>query len=82
MNSKMPQVYIHYFGNESVNFLLEAKGILKISSSSSGSTIGSAGFRQYTQKVLVQIFLITTLRLILAHRHFLEQSLNALTNTI
>jgi hypothetical protein len=29
MSSKMPQVYIHYLGNESVNSLLEAKGILK-----------------------------------------------------
>lgn len=29
MNSKMPQLYIHYFGNESVNSLLEAKGFTK-----------------------------------------------------
>ena len=29
MSSKMPQVYIHYFGNESAKSILEAKGILK-----------------------------------------------------
>ena len=29
MSSKMPQIYIHYFGNESVNSLLEAKGVIK-----------------------------------------------------
>jgi hypothetical protein len=29
VTSKMPQVYIHYFGNESSNSLLEAYGILK-----------------------------------------------------
>ena len=29
MSSKMPQVYIHYYGNESVNSLLEIKGIIK-----------------------------------------------------
>ena len=29
MSSKMPQVYLHYLGNESVNSLLEAKGIIK-----------------------------------------------------
>ena len=28
MSSKMPQVYIHYLGNESVNSLLEIKGII------------------------------------------------------
>ncbi len=29
INSKMPQTYIHYFGNESSDSLLQAKGILK-----------------------------------------------------
>jgi hypothetical protein len=29
LSSKMPQVYIHYFGNESANSILQAKGILK-----------------------------------------------------
>ena len=29
INSKMPQTYIHYFGNESSDSLLEARGILK-----------------------------------------------------
>jgi integrase len=29
MTSKMPQVYIHYFGTESSNSLLEARGIVK-----------------------------------------------------
>lgn len=29
MSSKMPQVYLHYFGNESVNSLLEARGIIR-----------------------------------------------------
>lgn len=29
ISSKMPQVYIHYFGNESSNSLLEAYGIIK-----------------------------------------------------
>jgi integrase len=29
MTSKMPQVYIHYFGNESSRSLLEARGIVK-----------------------------------------------------
>ena len=29
MTSKMPQVYIHYFGNESSKSLLEARGIIK-----------------------------------------------------
>jgi hypothetical protein len=29
MTSKMPQVYIHYFGTESPRSLLEAKGIVK-----------------------------------------------------
>jgi integrase len=29
MSSKMPQVYIHYFGNESSNSILQAAGILK-----------------------------------------------------
>ncbi len=28
LSSKMPQTYIHYFGNESVNSLLEAKGVI------------------------------------------------------
>lgn len=28
MSSKMPQVYLHYLGNESVNSLLEVKGII------------------------------------------------------
>jgi integrase len=28
MSSKMPQIYLHYLGNESVNSLLEIKGIL------------------------------------------------------
>jgi hypothetical protein len=28
MNSKMPQVYLHYFGNESSESLLEAYGIV------------------------------------------------------
>ena len=30
MSSKMPQVYIHYFGNESSKSLLEAKGLIRI----------------------------------------------------
>ncbi len=29
MSSKMPQVYIHYFGNESAKSLLEIKGIIR-----------------------------------------------------
>jgi integrase len=29
MTSKMPQVYIHYFGNESSKSLLEARGVMK-----------------------------------------------------
>jgi integrase len=29
MSSKMPQIYIHYFGNESSNSILQAMGILK-----------------------------------------------------
>ena len=29
MSSKMPQVYIHYFGNESTKSLLQAKGIVR-----------------------------------------------------
>lgn len=29
ISSKMPQVYIHYFGTESSNLLLEAYGIVK-----------------------------------------------------
>ena len=29
MSSKMPQTYIHYFGNESSKSLLEIKGIIK-----------------------------------------------------
>jgi hypothetical protein len=29
MTSKMPQVYIHYFGNESSKSLLEARGVIK-----------------------------------------------------
>jgi hypothetical protein len=29
MTSKMPQVYIHYFGTESSNSILEAYGIVK-----------------------------------------------------
>jgi len=29
MSSKMPQVYIHYFGNESSKSLLELKGVIK-----------------------------------------------------
>jgi hypothetical protein len=29
MNSKMPSVYLHYFGTESSNSLLEAYGIVK-----------------------------------------------------
>ena len=29
MSSKMPQLYIHYFGNESSKSLLEASGIIK-----------------------------------------------------
>ena len=28
MSSKMPQIYLHYLGNESVNSLLEIKGIV------------------------------------------------------
>ncbi len=30
LSSKMPQIYIHYFGNESANSILQAKGILKL----------------------------------------------------
>lgn len=29
MSSKMPQVYLHYFGNESVNSILEVKGMVQ-----------------------------------------------------
>ena len=29
MNSKMPSVYLHYFGNESCNSILESYGIIK-----------------------------------------------------
>lgn len=29
MSSKMPQIYIHYFGNESTRSLLEARGFIK-----------------------------------------------------
>jgi hypothetical protein len=29
LSSKMPQIYIHYFGNESANSILQAKGIIK-----------------------------------------------------
>lgn len=29
MTSKMPQVYLHYFGTESANSILEAYGIIK-----------------------------------------------------
>ena len=29
LSSKMPQIYIHYFGNESVNSLLKAKAVIK-----------------------------------------------------
>lgn len=39
MSSKMPQVYIHYLGNESVNSLLEAKGIIKAPDFSMNSQI-------------------------------------------
>ena len=30
MSSKMPQIYIHYFGNESAKSLLEAKGLASL----------------------------------------------------
>jgi hypothetical protein len=33
MTNKMPQLYIHYFGNESSKSLLEARGIIKKRSS-------------------------------------------------
>lgn len=39
MSSKMPQVYIHYFGNESTKSLLQVKGILRNEDKENTSTI-------------------------------------------
>jgi len=41
MNSKMPSVYLHYFGTESCNSLLEASGILKKESAQASHLISS-----------------------------------------
>ena len=39
MSSKIPQIYLHYFGNESVNSLLEARGVIKKEDKSKDSNI-------------------------------------------
>jgi integrase len=41
MNSKMPSVYLHYFGTESCNSLLEASGIIKKESNQVSHLISS-----------------------------------------
>jgi integrase len=44
MSSKMPQIYIHYFGNESANSILLAKGIL--THRNQGDNINAIGSRE------------------------------------
>ena len=39
MTSKMPTVYLHYFGTESAKKLLEAKGIIKYGSNNKNVNI-------------------------------------------